>query len=57
MMNFAETRTVAELIEAGEIVDKSRVCLLDMRGEKELSPADADAFDYVLLYVHPTFLL
>lgn len=43
-----DARTVAQMVESGEI-DKSRVCLLDMRGEKALCPEDADSFDYVLL--------
>ena len=37
-----DTRTVAQMVESGEI-DKSRVCLLDMRGEKALCPEDADS--------------
>jgi ribosome biogenesis SPOUT family RNA methylase Rps3 len=44
-----EARTVAQMCRDGDIADKSRVCLLDLRGEQPLSPADAKHFDYVLL--------
>ena len=29
-------------------LDPSRVCLLDLRGEKELGPEDSPVFDYVV---------
>mmetsp|Transcript_26671 Transcript_26671/g.48020 ORF Transcript_26671/g.48020 Transcript_26671/m.48020 type:complete len:202 (-) Transcript_26671:587-1192(-) len=38
---YAESFTVQE-------VDPQRVCLLDMRGDTPLSPADIDRFDYFL---------
>ena len=43
-----EARTVADLVKSGEIADKSRVCLLDMRGEK----ARSDEGGAVTLHTH-----
>lgn len=46
--SVATTSSVQQMIDAGELPHKQRICLLDPKAEKEISPEDRESFDSFL---------